>query len=58
MTRKERRKAIVKRVAVRKLKETWRRKLAMREAARPPDDEGGAPETDAELDELPSSLVG
>lgn len=59
MTKGQRRKILVKRVAVGKLKETWRRKRASRgEPADPVDDFGGLPETDAVLDELPESLVG
>jgi hypothetical protein len=57
---KARRKVIVKRVAARKIKETWRMKRARGEVSERSlvDDFGGVPDTDAALDELPKSLVG
>ena len=59
MTKAVRRKLIVKRVAARKISETWQRKRRGRPASQEPiDDFGGLPETDAVLDELPESLVG
>jgi hypothetical protein len=59
MTKAERRKAIVKRIAAAKIRETWRRKRAERGDIEPPqDDSAGRPEGDDELDVLPKDLVG
>lgn len=59
MTKEQRRKAIVKRAAARKISATWQRKRDERDkVSEPSDDFGGLPETDTVLDELPDSLIG
>jgi hypothetical protein len=59
MTKPQRRKIIVKRVAARKIRATWQLKRAQRgQTQEPADDPAGLPEADDELDEALGSLVG
>lgn len=60
MTKAERRKAIVKRVAARKIRATWDRKRAARDRMpnEPLEDIEGSPGADSELDDLPDTLLG